>query len=124
MLYLSYLKPRPLELRTIVTDPNLKTLKTNGLHIPKKTHIKEKLKQQFPNLNINKIKIKDNINSSSATIVSSDFFYRGSVILYYTLDKSIANQIDLNRQYVPNKTWVQNQGYRGLRINNNIATKL
>lgn len=56
-------------------------------------------------ININKIKIKDNISSSSATIVSSDFsFYRGSVILYYTLDKSIANQIDLNRQYTPNKT--------------------
>ncbi|ELL44231.1 hypothetical protein [Spiroplasma melliferum] len=125
VLYLGYLSPRPLELGTIVTNPNLKTLKTNGLHVPKKIHIKEKLKQQFPNLNINKIKIKDKISSSSATLVSSDFsFYRGSVILYYTLDKSIANHIDLNHQYVPNKTWVQNRGYRGLWISNNIATKL
>ncbi|MFU0252591.1 hypothetical protein [Spiroplasma sp. Moj] len=44
--------------------------------------------------------------------------------VYYTLDKSIANQIDLNRQYAPNKTWVQNRGYWGMWINNNIATKL
>ncbi|ALA97920.1 hypothetical protein SKUN_001034 [Spiroplasma kunkelii CR2-3x] len=46
------------------------------------------------------------------------------MILYYNIDKSIANQIDLNRQYAPNKTWVQNRGYRGMWINNNIATKL
>ncbi|UZQ31155.1 MAG: hypothetical protein OHM56_06765 [Spiroplasma phoeniceum] len=53
--YLGYLNPRPLELGTIVNDHNLKTIKTNGLHIPKKIQIKEKLKQQFPNLNINKM---------------------------------------------------------------------
>lgn len=41
VLYLGYLSPRPLELGTIVTNPNLKTLKTNGLHVPKKFILKK-----------------------------------------------------------------------------------
>ncbi|WP_233485443.1 hypothetical protein [Spiroplasma sp. ChiS] len=51
-------------------------------------------------------------------------FIGGQWFFIYTLDKLIANHIDLNHQYVPNKTWVQNRGYRGLWISINIATKL
>ncbi|WP_237238034.1 hypothetical protein [Spiroplasma citri] len=51
-------------------------------------------------------------------------FIGGHWFFIYTVYKSIANHIDLNHQYVPNKTWVQNRGYRGLWISNNIATKL
>lgn len=123
VLYCVYLNPKPILLNSIITNPNVQIIKTNGYHVPTAVQIKTTLKQQFPNLNVNKIKIRDNISATNATIISNDYkFYNGSVMINYILDKSIANQINLNQQYIPNQIWMQQRHYNGLWINNKQIT--
>ncbi|WP_238335987.1 hypothetical protein [Spiroplasma citri] len=125
MLYHAYLSQKTILLNSIISNPNLQTIKTNGYHLPTETQIKAALKQKFPELNINKIQIKNNITATTATIISNDFnVYRGSVTLNYFLDKSVLNQINLNQQYVPNQTWMQQRGYNGLWISKHPTTDL
>lgn len=125
LLYHTYLNQKIILLNTIISNPNLQAIKTNGSHLPTEEQIKTILKQKFPALKINKIQIKNNITATTATITSNDFkIYRGSVTLNYLLDKSVLNQINLNQQYVPNQTWMQQRGYNGLWISKNPATDL
>ncbi|QIA69950.1 hypothetical protein GL981_11760 (plasmid) [Spiroplasma citri] len=122
VLYCTYLSPRPISLNSIITTTNLQTIKTNGQHLPNEIQLKNKLKQQYHNLIVDKIKIKIKDNNT-ATIISADpKVYTNSININYIVDKSLENEIDLNKSYYPNLTLIKQRGYKGLWINNNQPT--
>jgi len=122
VLYSVYLKPKSFSLIDIIKNTNLQNIKTNGQHLPNEIEIKNKLKKEYQNLLVDKIKI--NIDSATtARVTSADHkIYHDSVNIFYTLDKSLENQIDLNQTYQPNPTLIKQRGYKGLWINNNKQT--
>ncbi|WHQ36670.1 C39 family peptidase [Spiroplasma sp. SV19] len=90
----------PVSLRSMITENDLGTIKTNGAHLPAESDIKNKLKNKYSNLNINNIKII-NITQWEAIIVAKDKSpYRGKILVKYdinkaTIDKSISLQVNL-----------------------------
>ncbi|WP_342262697.1 lipoprotein [Spiroplasma endosymbiont of Dromius quadrimaculatus] len=64
---------------------NLGILKTSGANIPTEQQIKDKLKELYPSIDINKINIL-NITLTSAQIKSNDLnFYTGNSNVNYTI---------------------------------------
>ncbi len=74
-----------INLNKIITQPNLGEFITENLSIPTEQQIKEKLKQQNPQLDITKIKV-ENISNNNAIINSFDTnTYTGNINVNYTV---------------------------------------